>query len=81
MPPSNFFFSKKWKAIVKRESHQKYGAIVKRKRMVYDGKNRDDTEFAKEITGSLGAFSTANQWSVENLVEQLQQKCLFVEKL
>jgi hypothetical protein len=61
MPPSVFFFSKKWRAILKRETHQKYGAIVKRKIMVYDGHNRDDTEFAKEVAGSLGTFSTANQ--------------------
>jgi hypothetical protein len=49
--------------------------------MVYGGHNRDDTEFAKEVVGSLGAFSTANQLSVENLVEQQQQKSLLVEKL
>jgi hypothetical protein len=43
MPPSDFFFSKKRKAIVKRESHQKDGVITKRQRMVYDGNDRDDT--------------------------------------
>jgi hypothetical protein len=43
---------------VKRESHQKYGVITKRQRMVYDGNNQDDPEFAKEVAGSLGAFST-----------------------
>jgi hypothetical protein len=48
--------------------------------MVYDGHNRDDTEFAKEVAGLLGAFTTANKWSVENLAEQLQQKSLLVEK-
>jgi hypothetical protein len=54
----DFFFSKKRKAIVKRESHQKDGVITKRQRMLYDGNDRDDTEFAKEVAGSLGAFST-----------------------
>lgn len=49
--------------------------------MVYDGNNRDDPEFAKEVAGSLGAFATAIQWSVDNLAEQLQQKCLLVEHL
>jgi hypothetical protein len=48
--------------------------------MVYDGHNRDDTKFTKEVAGSLGTFSTANQWSVENLAEQLQQKNLLVGK-
>jgi hypothetical protein len=66
---------------VKRESHQKDGVITKRQRMVYDGNDRDDPEFAKEVAGSLGAFSTANQWSVDNLTEQLRHKCLLVEHL
>jgi hypothetical protein len=42
MPPSDFFFSKKRRAIVKRETHQRDGAMVKRKIMVYNGHNRDD---------------------------------------
>jgi hypothetical protein len=71
MPPSDFFFSKKRKAIVKKESHQKDGLITKRMRMVYDGNDRDDTEFAKEVVGSLDAFSTSNQWFVDNLAQQL----------
>jgi hypothetical protein len=49
--------------------------------MVYDGQNRDDTEFAKEVAGSLGAFATANQWSVENLAEATKTEVLLVEKL
>jgi hypothetical protein len=81
MPPSYFFFSKKQKAIMKRESHQKDRVITKRKRPVYDGKNHGGPEFAKEVAGSLGAFATANQWSMDNLIEQLRHKCLLVEKL
>jgi hypothetical protein len=56
---------------VKRESHKKDGVITKRKRMVYDGNDHDGPEFAKEVAGLLGAFSTSNQWSVENLTKQL----------
>jgi hypothetical protein len=81
MPPSDFFFSKKQRAIVKRESHQKDGVITKRQRMLYDGNDRDDSEFAKEVAGSLGAFATANQWSVENLAEKLRHKILLVGQL
>ena len=81
MPPSNFFFSRKRKAIVKRESHQKDGVITKRQRMVYDGNNQDALEFTKEVAGSLGVFSMTNQWYVENLDEQLRHKCLLVEHL
>jgi hypothetical protein len=48
---------------------------------VIDGKYEDDPKFAKEVADSLGDFTTANQWSVDNLTEQLQHKCLLVEKL
>ena len=54
---------------MKRESHQKDGVITKRQRMVYDGNNRDDLEFTKEVAGSLGAFYMTNQWFVDNLAE------------
>jgi hypothetical protein len=81
MPPSSFFFNKKRKAIVKKESQQKDGVVTKRQKIVYDGKGQNDPEFAKEVADSLGAFATANQWSVDNLTKQLQQKSLLVEQL
>jgi ABC-type phosphate transport system auxiliary subunit len=81
MPPSDFFFSKKRRVTVKRETHQNDGAIVKRQRILYDGQGLDETEFAMEMAGSLCSFSTANQCSVENLVEQLKQINMLVRKL
>jgi ABC-type phosphate transport system auxiliary subunit len=48
---------------------------------VYDGKDQDDHEFTKEVVDLLGGFSTANQWSVDNLTKQLQKKSLLVEQL
>jgi hypothetical protein len=66
---------------VKRESHRKDEVVTKRKTLVYDGKDQDALEFAKEVAGSLGDFSTAYLWSMDNLTEQLQHKCLLVEKL
>jgi hypothetical protein len=42
--------------------------------MLYDRNDRNDLEFSKEVAGSLGAFATANQWSMENLAEKLRQK-------
>jgi hypothetical protein len=71
MPPSSLFFIKKQKAIVKKESQQKYGVVTKRQKIVDDGKGQDDPEFVKEVAYSLGYFSTANQWSVDNLTKQL----------
>jgi hypothetical protein len=57
IPPSNFFFSTKRRAIVRRESQQKEGIITKRQRMIFDGQGLEDSELAKEMVGSLGAFA------------------------
>jgi hypothetical protein len=81
MPPSNFFFNKKRRDIVKREMHQKDGATVKRQRMLYDGQGHDDTDFAREMASSLGVFAMTNQYSVENLAEQLKQRNQLVRQL
>ena len=67
MPTSDFFFSKKRRAIVKREMHQKYGTTIKGQRMLYDGQGLDDKNLFREMVGSLGSFSMANQCLVENL--------------
>jgi hypothetical protein len=81
MPPSDFFFSKKRRVVVKREMHQKEGATVKRHRVLYDGQALEEADFAMEVAGSLGDFSTTNQYSVGNLKEQLKQKDLLVRQL
>jgi len=81
MPPSIFFFNKKRRAIVKRETHQKDGATVKRHRVLYDGQALDETEFAMEMDGSLGYFATTNPCSVGNLAKKLKQSNLLVRQL
>jgi hypothetical protein len=81
IPPSDIFFSKKRRVVVKRETHQREGATVKRHRVLYDGQALEEAEFAMEVAGSLGAFSTTNQYSVGNLKEQLKQKDLLVSQL
>jgi hypothetical protein len=60
LPPSNFFFSKKRKVVVKREIHQREGSVVKRHRVLIDGEALEEVEFPEEVAGSLGAFATAN---------------------
>jgi hypothetical protein len=69
LPPSNFFFSEKRKAVVKREMHQKEGSVVKRHKVLIDGDTSEEVEFFEEVAGSLGDFATTNQFSVENLKE------------
>ena len=72
MPPSNFFFSKKRRDIVKRETHQREGATIKIHRVLYDGKALDEADFSMEMVGSLGDFFMANQSSIGNLAKQLK---------
>jgi hypothetical protein len=79
MPPSDFFYSKKRRVVVKRETYQKEGEIVKRHRFLYDGHALGETKFVVEMTGTLGDFSTTNQCSVGNLAEQLKKKDLLVK--
>jgi hypothetical protein len=69
LPPSNFFFSKKRKVVVKREMHQKEGSAVKRYRVLIDGEALELVEFTEEVACTLGDFATTNQFSVENLKE------------
>jgi hypothetical protein len=74
IPPSDFFFSKKRKVVVKKEMHQKEGAMVKKHRVLLDGQNLEDEDFATEVADSLGAFATTNLFSVDNLKERLKQR-------
>jgi ABC-type phosphate transport system auxiliary subunit len=81
MPPLDFFFIKKRRAIVKRERNQRDCATVKRRKKLYDGQGLDDTKFTREMTDSLGAFTTASQCAVENLEEKIKKRSLLVGKL
>ena len=49
--------------------------------MLYDGQALEEAKIAMEVEGTLGAFSTTNQCSIRNLVEQLKQKDLLVKQL
>jgi hypothetical protein len=62
MPPSELFFNKKRRVVVKRETHQKEGEAIKRHWMLLDGGDLGEAYFALEVAGLLGAFSTENQF-------------------
>ena len=72
IPSSDFFFSKKRKVVVKQEMHSKEGTMVKRHRVLLDGKILEDEDFAIEVVGSLGAFTMANLFFVDNLKVRLR---------
>jgi hypothetical protein len=67
LPPNEFFFDKKRKAVVKREFYQEGGSTAKKYKVLTDGKDKKNEQFATEIAGTLGAYATANQFSVRVL--------------
>jgi hypothetical protein len=81
LPPNKFFFDKKRKVVVKQELYQKEGAVAKRFKILTEGKAVEEEEFTDEIAGTLGAYATANQYSVGTLKAQLKWKNLLIGKL
>ena len=71
-PPNEFFFDKKRKAVVRQELYQKEGVMAKKFKIMTDGKAAKEGYFAEEIARTLGAYDTANQYSVGTLTTQLK---------
>ena len=61
--------------------HLQEGKMVKKNRILVDGQNLEEEDFATEVAGSLGDFSMANLFSVDNLKSRLQQKNQMIAKL
>jgi hypothetical protein len=72
LPPNEFFFDKKRKVVVRQELYQEAGTVSKKFKILTDGRNMKKEEFATQIAGTLGAFTTANQYSVGTLKDQLK---------
>jgi hypothetical protein len=81
LPPNEFFFDKKRKAVVRQELYQEAGKVAKKFKILADGKDVKKQEFATQIVGTLGAFATANQYSVESLRDQLKRKNRLIKTL
>jgi hypothetical protein len=72
MPPNEFFFDKKRKAMVRQGIYQKEGVMDKKFKIMIDGKATKEGEFVEEISGTLGAYAMANQYSVGTLTTHLK---------
>jgi hypothetical protein len=81
LPPHEFFFNKKRKAMVKQETYQRAGAIAKKYKILTDGEALEEEEFVDEVAGTLGSYATTNQYSVGALKARLKQKNLLINKL
>jgi hypothetical protein len=81
LPPNEFSFDKRRKVVVKREFYQEEGSTAKKFKVLTDGKDKKKEEFATEIAGTLGAYATANQFSVGVLKNQLKRKNRLIKTL
>jgi hypothetical protein len=74
IPSSDYFFSKKRKAILKQEMHPRGDMMIKKNKFIIDGQKLKEGEFAIKIIGTMGALASTNLYSVGNLTTMLQQK-------
>jgi hypothetical protein len=74
IPSSDYFFSKKRRAVLKQELHPVGERIVKKHKIIIDGKKLKESEFATELAGTMGAIASANMYSVGNLITMMEQK-------
>jgi hypothetical protein len=81
LPPNEFFFDKKRKAVVKREFYQEGESTAKKYKVMTEGKDKKNEQFATEIAGTLGAYASANQFSVGLLKNQLKRKNRLIKTL
>jgi len=59
---------------LKQEIHPKGEGMIKNHRVIIDGKNLKDGEFAMELVGTMGAIASVNMYSIGNLTTMLEQK-------
>jgi hypothetical protein len=81
LPPSDFFFSKKRKVVVKKETYQRAGTKTKRYKILTNGEALEEEEFVDEVEGTLGAYEMTNQYSVGTLKARMKKKNLLIRKL
>jgi hypothetical protein len=73
IPPSDYFFNKKRKVVLKKEMYMREGGMVKKHRVLVDGKNLEEEYFTTEVVGSMGALATTNLFTVDNMRTRLKQ--------
>jgi hypothetical protein len=81
IPPNEFLFDKKRKAIVKREFYQEGESTAKKYKVMTDGKDKKNEQFSTEIAGKLGAYASTNQFSIGLLKNQLKRKNRLIRTL
>jgi hypothetical protein len=81
IPSSDYFFSKKRKAILKQEMHPGGDMMIKNHKIIVDRQKIEEGEFSTEIAGIMGALALANLYSMSNLRTMLQHKDHMISQL
>ena len=61
--------------------HPRGDAMIKKHKIIVDGQNLEEEDFATEAAGSMGALETTNLYFVGNLRTSLQQKDQMIAQL
>jgi len=57
------------------------GGMVKKNRVLVDGKNLEAGDFATEVAGSMGALTTTNIFTISNMRERLEHSNNMITQL
>jgi hypothetical protein len=81
IPPSDYFFSRKRKVILKQEMYMKEGSMVKKNKVLIDGHNLEEEDFTTEIAGSMGAMETTNFFTVGNMRMRIKKSNNMIDQI
>ena len=81
IPPSDYFFSKKRKAVLNKEMYMREGGMVKKHMVLVDGQKLEEEDFATEVVGSMGAMETTNIFTVENMRTRINKSNHIIAEL
>jgi hypothetical protein len=81
IPPSDYFFSRKRKAILKQEMHKREGNIVKKNNVLIDRQNLEEEDFTTKVAGSMGAMETKNFFTVGKIITRIKKSDKIIPQL
>jgi hypothetical protein len=81
IPPSDYFFSKKRRVVLKQKMYMREGRMVKKHRVLVDGKKLEEGDFATEVAGSMGALTKTNLFTVDNMRTRLKHSNHMIAQL
>ena len=81
IPPSDYFFSKKRKDVLKKETYMREGGMVKKHKVLVDGQKLEEEDFATEVAGSMEAMATTNLFTVENMRTRIKKSNHMIAQL